>query len=181
MTSSDPDPARPPSPRTRRRRSHRFAAALPFAFVVALAATPALAQRSAADIESARQAYNEGIALRDKGDMKGALEKFRAAHALGNTPITGIELCKAHAAQGQPVEAREVCLGVGRIPPLAGETSRSQEARSEAARVAEDVKPRIANIKIVVTGAPPGREPSVTVDGAAIPVAALGQPRSVNP
>lgn len=146
-----------------------------------LVVSNAHAQRSPAEIESARQAYNDGMALRDRGDLKGALEKFRAAHALGNTPITGLELCKTHAALGQPVEAREACLGVGRIPPLAGETPRSQEARSEAARVAEEVKPRISAIRIKVLGVPAGREPTVVVDGAPVPAAALGQPRSMNP
>ena len=87
---------------------------------LSLTAVPrsALAQRSAADIESARQLYSQGVDLRDKGDLKGALEKFKAAHALGNTPITGIELCRTHAALAQPVEAREACLGVGRIAPM---------------------------------------------------------------
>jgi len=141
----------------------------------------ARAQRSAADIESARQLYNQGIELRDKGDLKGALEKLKAAHALGNTPITGVDLCKVHASLGQPVEAREVCLGVGRIPPFANETSRSQEARAEAARVAEEVRARIASVRIKVTGVPPGREPTVTVDGSAVPPAALGEPRAVDP
>lgn len=141
----------------------------------------AYGQKSAADIESARQLYNQGLELRDKGDMRGALEKFKAAHALGGTPITGIELCKAHAALQQPVEAREVCLGVARIPPLAGETQRSADARNEAARVAEEVKPRMASVHIKLTGVPPGREPTVTVDGTPVPVAALGQPRAVNP
>lgn len=143
--------------------------------------TTARAQKSAADIESARQLYNQGLELRDKGDTKGALEKFKAAHALGGTPITGIELCKAHAVLRQPVEAREVCLGVARIPPLAGETQRSADARNEAARVAEEVKPRIAQVRIKLTGVPQGREPTVTVDGTAVPPAALGEPRSVNP
>src|SRR5689334_14406679 len=107
---------------TSTRRARVFASAL---FLVALGTTTgARAQRTAADIESARQLYNQGIELRDKGDMKGALEKFRAAHALGNTPLTGIELCKTHAALKQPVEAREICLGVARIPPTAQETSR---------------------------------------------------------
>src|SRR5688572_18180165 len=141
----------------------------------------ALGQRTAADIESARQLYNQGIELRDKGDMKGALEKFRAAHALGNTPLTGIELCRTHAALNQPVEAREVCLGVARIPPLAQETPRSQEARNEAGRIAEEQRPRIAALRLKITGVPAGREPTVTVDGVAVPAAALGEPRAVNP
>lgn len=146
-----------------------------------LTANAAHAQRSATDIETARQLYNQGVELRDKGDMKGALEKLRAAHALGNTPITGVELCKTHAALNQPVEAREVCLGVGRIPPLAGETSRSQDARNEAAKVAEEQRPKIAMVRLHITGVPPGREPTVIVDGAPVPLAALGELRAVDP
>jgi hypothetical protein len=144
-------------------------------------AAPSFAQRSATDIETARQLYNQGVELRDRGDMKGALEKLRAAHALGNTPITGVELCKTHAALAQPVEAREACLGVGRIPPLAGETPRSQEARNEAARIAEDMRPKISIVRLHITGVPQGREPIVTVDGAAVPLAALNEARAVNP
>jgi hypothetical protein len=149
--------------------------------VCTLFASPALAQRSATDIETARQLYNQGTDLRDKGDLKGALEKLKAAHALGNTPITGVELCKTHAALAQPVEAREVCLGVGRIPPLAGETSRSQDARNEAARIAEDMRAKISVVRLHITGVPQGREPIVLVDGAPVPLAALGEARAVNP
>lgn len=148
----------------------------------ALATTaPAFAQRSATDIETARQLYNQGVELRDRGDVRGALEKLKAAHALGNTPITGVELCKTHATLAQPVEAREVCLGVGRIPPLAGETARSQDARNEAARIAEDMRPRISVVRLHITGVPQGREPIVMVDGAPVPLAALGEARAVNP
>lgn len=149
-----------------------------------LVALPGIAhaQRSAADIESARQLYSQGVDLRDKGDLRGALEKFKAAHALGNTPITGLELCKTYAALHMPVEAREVCLGVGRIPPLQGETPRSVDARNEAARVAEAEKPKMATLRVRVrVQGQTKRDPTVTIDGAAIPPAALGEPRAVDP
>jgi hypothetical protein len=161
-------------------RNVRLALAL-CTFVIVAAPATASAQRTAADLESARQLYNQGIELRDKGDTKSALEKFRAAHALGNTPITGIELCKAHAKLNQPVEAREICLGVARIPPLAQETPRSQEARNEAGQIAEDQRAKISAVRLNIKGVPPGREPTVTVDGVAVPAAALNEPRAVNP
>lgn len=141
----------------------------------------AFAQRSAQDIASARQLYNDGIELRDKGDMKGALEKFRAAHALGHTPLTGIELCRAHAAVRQPVEAREACLSVGRIAPMPEESARSKEARAEAERIAEAEKPKIGALRIRVSGVPAGQVPTVVVDGVGVPAAALNEPRAVNP
>jgi hypothetical protein len=163
------------------RRRLRTLRALGFVAVCTLFAEPAFAQRSATDIETARQLYNQGTDLRDKGDLRGALEKLKAAHALGNTPITGVELCKTHAALAQPVEAREVCLGVGRIPPLAGETSRSVDARNEAARIAEDMRAKIAIVRLHITGVPQGRQPIVIVDGATVPLAALGEGRALDP
>lgn len=149
--------------------------------VILMGESTAYAQRTAQDIASARQLFNEGIELRDKGDSKGALEKFRVAHALGNTPRTGIELCRAHAALGQPVEAREVCLGVVRLAPLPEESQRSQEARVDAAALAEAERPKIGALRIKITGAPVGLQPTVVVDGAPVPVAALSEPRPVNP
>lgn len=161
--------------------SRRILATLFLGFTPIVIATPALAQRSAADIESARQAYNQGMELKDKGDLKGAAEKFKAAHALGNTPITGLELCKTHAALAQPVEAREACLSVSRIPPIAGETQRSAEARNEAIALSEQLKGKIAAVRLRVRGVPAGREPTVVVDGYNVPLAALNEPRAVNP
>jgi len=148
---------------------------------IALGSPSARAQRSAADVETARELYNGGRELKAHGDLKGALEKLKAAHALGRTPITGLELARTFAALGQPVDAREVCLGVARLPVSPEETSRSAEARVEAAKLAEEVKPKIATLRLRVRGVPPGAEPIVTVDGAAVPAAALTEARQVNP
>jgi hypothetical protein len=115
--------------------------------VAVLAVAPsAYAQRNATDVAQARVLFNDGMDLKEKGDIKGALEKFKAAHALGNTPVTGIELCKAHQALHQPVEAREACLSVGRIGPIPEESAHSKESRAEAAKIAEIEKPKMGSI-----------------------------------
>jgi hypothetical protein len=150
--------------------------------VAAFAVAPsAYAQRSAQDVAQARVLFNDGMDLKEKGDLKGALEKFKAAHALGNTPLTGIELCKAHQALHQPVEAREACLSVGRIGPIPEESQRSKDARGEAAKIAEVEKPKMGSIKVKVVGAPAGMTPTVSIDGVQIPSAALDVPRPVDP
>ena len=159
----------------------RSALALPTLLLVLGLSGTASAQRTAQDIASARQLYNEGIELRDKGDMTGALEKFKAAHALGNTPITGIELCRTYSALRQPVEARETCLGVGRIAPLPEESQRSKDARNDAARLAQAERPKIGAIRLKILNVPAGWQPTVTVDGATVPPVALNEPRAVNP
>ena len=150
----------------------------------ALAATPhvALSQPAAgaADLESARELIVKGRELRDKGDLAGALAKFKSAHALAHTPITGIELARTHVAMKQPLEARDVCFDIGRTPVTRDETSRSKDARDEAAKIAEAMKGKIATIAITVT-APAGRTSTVKIDGVEVPTAALADGRKVNP
>jgi len=155
---------------------------------VALGLGPSLVTRparadgppSASDLESARGALLAGRALRAKGDLAGALEKFKAAHVLAHTPVTGIELAKAHADLGQPVEARDVCFEIGRMPVAVGETGRSREARAEANKLAEAMKGKVATL-LVELKTPPNRAAVVKVDGVEVPEAALAAGRKVNP
>ncbi len=137
-------------------------------------------QRSAADIAQARELFNDGIDRREKGDIAGAIEKLRAAHALAATPITGLELGRTYLAAGRLVEARELFLAVGRLALAAQETARSADARASAAQLAEQTRGRIPRVTIRVTGAPSDAV-TVTVDGHEVPSDALGTPRFVNP
>ncbi|NOU26935.1 MAG: hypothetical protein HOO96_03420 [Polyangiaceae bacterium] len=148
---------------------------------VASAQTPG---PSSADMESARALIKQARALRDAGDLPGAAEKFKAAHALGRTPVTGIELAKAYAAIKKYVEARDVALQVTVIPVTADETSRSTDARTEATKLAADLKPKLAALRVEIELTPKGRSgavPSVTIDGQAVPAEALSEARTVNP
>jgi hypothetical protein len=133
------------------------------------------------DFATARNLYKDGKDLRAAGDLKGAYEKLKAAHALGHTPLTGIELARTEVQLGMIVEAREVCLGVARMPVESDETERSAEARTSAAALAEELKPRIASVRIHVVLQHDAAQAIVTVDGISIPSAALDQPRMVNP
>jgi hypothetical protein len=149
---------------------------------VALAPGPAYAQKhSASDVEGAREAFKEGKRLKDAGDLKGALEKFKAAHALGRTPVTGIELARTYADLHQPVEGREICLDIARTAVAPQETQKSQDARRDAATLSEELKAKIASLTVHVKGAPPGTDPTVTIDGAEVPTAALSEARKLNP
>lgn len=158
-----------------------------FLCVALLGAAPLAAAQtpgpSSADMESARALIKQARALRDAGDLPGAAEKFRAAHALGRTPVTGIELAKAYAAIKKYVEARDVALQVTVIPVTADETSRSADARAEAAKLAADLKPKLAALRVEIELTPKGRSasPSVTIDGQAVPAEALSEARTVNP
>jgi hypothetical protein len=136
---------------------------------------------TAQDLETARTLYKEGKELRAAGDLSGAIAKLQAAHALGNTPVTGIELARTYAQAGKLVEGREVALQVARIPVAGDETEKSADARAEAAKLAEELRPRIATVTARVTGVGPGEVAHVSIDGAAVPDAALQEPQKVNP
>ena len=136
---------------------------------------------TAQDFETARALYKEGKDLRAKGDLKGAVAKLLAAHSLGHTPLTGIELARVQVELGLFVEARETCLGVARMPVEGDETTRSAEARADSAKVADELKPRIPSLRITILGVDADAALVVLVDGERVPVAALNETRKVNP
>lgn len=160
-----------------------LAVAVAFVTVDASAGNPRETGRrepTPADIETALQLYKEGKQRRDKGDLPGALEKLRAAHALVETPITAFELGRTLALTGQLVEAREVLLSVARIPVRKNESQKAAQARVDSESLAADLKPRLGSILVKVKGEPP---PSMTirVDGVVVPPEAATSARIVNP
>jgi hypothetical protein len=113
-------------------------------------APPAAAhpEPSAGDLATARNALKEGLALREKGDLVGALGRFTTVFDLVQTPVTGFELGKTHLRMGHVLQARELFLKIGRMPPALEESERSATAREEAARLAVDLEPRVPTLHI---------------------------------
>jgi serine/threonine-protein kinase len=141
----------------------------------------ALAQEpSAGDVAQGRELYNQGMDLREKGDAQAALEKIRAADGLIHSPITAIELGRTYQQVGKLVEARETFLSIQRIPVGRQETRRSTAARTEGAKLADEVRQRIPSLTVRVTGVPP-ETVAITIDGASVPNDALVAPRLLNP
>lgn len=137
---------------------------------------------SAADLESARALYKQGRELKAAGHLTQAIEKLKAAHALGRTPVTGIELARAHLDASHLADAREIALDVARIPVAADETDKSAQARRDAAVLAEQVKPRIPTLVTkIVTVTASSAELVVTIDGAPVPAQAVLEPHKLNP
>lgn len=148
-----------------------------------LLAAPALASGpSAADLESARALYKEGRELRAAGHLKEAIDKLKAAHALGRTPVTGIELARAHLDAAHLADAREIALDVARIPVATDETEKSAQARQDAAALAERLKARIPTLVTrIVTATKSSADLFLTIDGARVPEAAVTAPHKLNP
>jgi hypothetical protein len=97
---------------------------------------------------TARTALKEGLGLREKGELVAALGRFTTAFDLVQTPVTGFELGKTHLLLGHVLQARELFLKIGRIPPALEESERSATARQEAARLAVDLEPRIPTLRV---------------------------------
>ena len=150
--------------------------------VVAILVTPlrALAEPNAAEIETARELYVEGLQLRDAGKLDGSLARFKAAHSLAATPITSLELGRAYALVSELAEARDVLLSVERMPVLATESPKAAKARIEAHAMAEQIRERMPALRLVFTREP-STPPHVTIDGAPVAPEALAAPIKVNP
>ena len=160
--------------------------ALRVAAIVTLATcfwqTAAFAAPSAGDMETARALFKKGMEARAAGRQDEALEKLKAAHALGRTPITGHELARQYESKNQIVEALETAIDVGRIPVAFDETERSAEARRKASELAAQLKPRIPTLVVrIVTVTKTSAELIVTIDGKPIPDAAVGESLHVDP
>src|SRR5438477_66675 len=95
------------------------------------------AQPSAAQRETARELMGEARRLRERGDLEGALGRFRAADAIMNVPTTALEVAATQAELGKLIDAREGLLRMlvthpaARNPPKAG-TTPSGSARAFA-------------------------------------------------
>ncbi len=133
---------------------------------------------SLADKASARDLFAEGVALRAKGDHKGALAKFNEAYVLWPSPSTGLELGRAHMQLGELIEARERFLETAKLPPKPTETPAAQGARDEAQGLAAALLPRIPSLVFKVSGAPAGANVRIVLDGRELPSSAS---RKVNP
>jgi hypothetical protein len=136
---------------------------------------------TAGELETARLLHKEGMDRRAKGDLRGAIEKLEAAHALGRTPVTGIDLARTYEMVGQIVEARETALSIARLPVADDEGEKSRKARTEAEALAEELRPRIPTLLVHVAGLVQGEAFRLLVDDVAVPAAAVGELQKVDP
>jgi hypothetical protein len=152
---------------------------------VALAAPPVPTpaphiEPSAGDLATARNALKEGLALREKGDLVAALGRFTTAFDLVQTPVTGFELGKTHLRMGHVLQARELFLKIGRIPPALEESERSATAREEATRLAADLEARVPTLSIRLR-LPKNATAAVRIDDDPITITGEITARAVDP
>ncbi len=144
--------------------------------MVVLVAPAALAASDEENRATARARFNEGLDLRNSGDHRGALAKFKAADAAFATPKIRLELAREHIALGELIEAKQVLDSIGTLHLGPKDEPKYEGARAEAAKLAQDVERRIPRLRIVVTNAD-----RVTLDGVVVPTTDLAQARPANP
>ena len=141
---------------------------------------PPRREPTAGDLATARTALREGLVLRERGELQEALARLASAYDLVPTPVTGFELGKTHMMLGQVLQAHELFKKVVRMAPSLEESTRSQTSRDEAARLAEELEPRIPSLRLKLT-LPKDATAVVKVDDEAISMTALETTRAVDP
>lgn len=156
-------------------RSLRFLTALT---LILCSTSVALAEPSPADRATARSLAGEGYqALQDK-DYATAVDRFSRADALVHAPTLMIDWARSLSGLGKLVEAQERYEQIVREGVDAKAPKSWQRALADANTELAALKPRLAWVTISVSGAD---DAHVTIDGAAVPPAAVGVRRAVNP
>lgn len=141
-------------------------------------ASPALAEPTAVEKENARNLMQEGRDLRDKKDLKAALQRFQAADQIMAVPTTAFEVASTQVALGLLVEARETLNRISHMPVQPKEPPPFKEARQKAESLDETLDPRIPAVTVTVKG---GVGAKLTVDDIPVPSAMVGLPLRINP
>jgi hypothetical protein len=138
----------------------------------------ARAEPTAADRATARSLAGEGYwALHDKR-YADAADRFSRADSLVHAPTLTLDWARSLVGLGQFVEAQERYELIVRegIDPKAPPSW--QRAFTDAKAELAALRPRLAWVTITVTG---GNDAHVTIDGVAVPAAAIGVRRAINP
>src|SRR4051812_43706642 len=146
---------------------------------VLLGASPASADPSLSDRETARSLMDDGDAKRDKGDFKAALKSYEAADAIMHVPTTGLEVARAQAQLGLLLEARETLGRVGRVAPKPTDPAAFTAARKTAEQLMAELGARIPSVTVLVTNGEPGQTTVIVFDNEVVPPAASQAPRKV--
>ena len=140
---------------------------------------PAAAEPSPSERETTRALMTEGDQLRAAGDLRAALMRYQAAHAIVHAPTTGLDLARVQASLGLLVEARSTASEVIHHPVAPSEPAVFGAARKEANALANDLEARVPSLKVDVQ--PGALAYTVSIDGVTLPAEIGKLPYKVNP
>jgi hypothetical protein len=151
---------------------------LAIALLSALVAFPTQAQ-TAADRTTARELAAEGQAAFERGDYETAADRFARADALVHAPTLVLALARAQVKLGKLVQAYEGYMRIIREGVSDDAPAVFNQAYDDAKQEVTPLKARLAWVTIQLDQRTPTAR--VTVDGVAVPPAAIGVRRAVNP
>ena len=144
-----------------------------------LYARPAAAELSPSERETARALMAEGDRLLASGELRGAMNRYQAAHAIVHAPTTGLDLARVQAQLGLLVEARSTASEVIHHPVVANEPHVFAAARKDAIALANELEARVPAVRAEVK--PSDAAHTISVDGVTLPAAIGSLPYKVNP
>jgi hypothetical protein len=146
--------------------------------LVLLVSRRANADPSDADRATARAMAIEGFKALDDKDFTTAADRFSRADAIVHAPTLLLGLARADVGLGKLVAAQEVYNRLVHEPVAKNATKAFLAAVASGKTELAALTPRIAWLTVKVTG---GTATDVQIDGVAIPGAAVGAPRPVDP
>jgi hypothetical protein len=154
-----------------------------FAFVlgVGVARTARAAEPSAADRETSRALYAQGMQALDAHEYASAERACGGAHALVKAPTSAACWARALEAVGRLVEARDVFLEAAHFPVASDEPTVFTRARAASRAEADAIAKRIPSLTVVVRGPADASKIRVSIDGTSVPPETVLLPRKVNP
>jgi hypothetical protein len=152
------------------------------AAVVALHPKLALAgEPSAADKETSRDLYAQGVKALDAHDYEAAERACAGAFKLVTAPTGALCWGQALEGLGKLVEARDAYLAAVHYPAKPDEPALFTSARETGRASADRLAKRIATVVLDVSGTPESTALEVTIDGAEIAPDTARLPRKLNP
>jgi hypothetical protein len=146
--------------------------------LIASLATPSLVRADdAADVAAARELGTAGVLLADGGKCDEAIDKLSRAEKLHHAPTILGRLGECQVDVGRLVEGTENLQRVVREPLGPNAPTAFVQAVERAKKVLVVAEPKIARLTLFV-------EPdaaTVTIDGVAVPQAAIGTARPIDP
>jgi hypothetical protein len=151
-------------------------------WLVLLGAAPAAAEEGADDASraAARDMGYSGVEAFQRGDYPTALDKLGRAYRILKVPTLGLWLARALEKSGKLVEAAERYMEVTRLEVSGSDAAVHRKAQGEAE---SERKALLVRIPALVLSVADGNEAElqVSIDGASISNAFLGEKRLVNP
>jgi len=136
------------------------------------------AEPPAADRATARSLATEGYWALQEKRYADAADRFSRADALVHAPTLTLDWARSLVGLGQFVEAQERYELIIREGLAAKSPKSWARALSDAKAELAALKPRLAWVTIAVSGS---NDAQVSVDGIAVPAAAVGVRRAINP